>query len=120
MTVLPLPIRNRRGGTTAQDARQASRFVFARPGWRLAERAGVENEACLDISVDRPQGGPPLSWRVTRAGSGILVEHGESARKVGPYTGLNDALLGIWEDAERRLAQLQSKPTILLFGLDPI
>ena len=41
MNVFSLTNRHRRSGTTAQDARIAARFVFARPGWRVAERQDV-------------------------------------------------------------------------------
>lgn len=120
MNVFPLPLRNRSSGTTALDARQASRFVFARPGWRLAERRGTQHEAYLEISVDRPETGPPLTWHLFRSEACIIIQNTGTARKVGPYASIHDALLAIWEDAERTFARLQDKPSILLFGLDPI
>ncbi|NOG70092.1 hypothetical protein HJG45_06890 [Roseicella sp. DB1501] len=118
MNVFSLTNRHRRSGTTAQDARIAARFVFARPGWRVAERQDVLNDPYLEITVSRAPGRKVLTWNLARRDSDILVQFAEEARPVGPYPSVNEALLAVWEDAERRSSQLQARPCLLLFGLD--
>ena len=119
MNIFSLPNHHRRGGTTAQDVRTAARFVFARPGWSATERQDVLNDPYLEITVSRAPGRKMLAWNLVRRDSGILVQFVEETRPVGPYPSMNEALLAVWEDAEQRSSQLEARPCLLLFGLDP-
>lgn len=120
MNVIPLPIRKRSGGVTPSDTRQVTRFIFARPGWRVAERLSDRNEAYLQISVDRPDLEPALTWHLSRSETSIFVHRTDAARTAGPYRDVHDAILSIWEEAERLFARLHAKPIVLLCGMDPI
>jgi len=119
VNVIPLSVHHRKSGTTETDARLAARFIHARPGWRLAERVSAVGNAYLELVVNRPDKGISIVWDISRTQSGIAVESAASGQKIRFYPKLQDALLGVWEDAERLLASLDEKPLILLFGLCP-
>jgi CheY-like chemotaxis protein len=120
MNVVPLLAGKHGGGVTAADRQFVSRFVFARPGWHVADRLHPQRGTCLEISYDRPNFYPRLAWRLIRSNSYIFVEGTDSTRNTGPYNNAHEALLVIWEDSERLVAGLQAKSTIVLCGLDPL
>ncbi|MFC7475192.1 hypothetical protein ACFQS7_12560 [Dankookia sp. GCM10030260] len=120
MNVIPLPAGRRDGGVTPTDRQFAARFVFSRPGWHVAEGLHPQWGRCLDLSAERPNFDPPLRWRLTRSQGRIFVEGAEGTRTNGPYSTLHDAMLAIWEDAERIAAGLQTRPVLLLCGIDPL
>jgi ActR/RegA family two-component response regulator len=120
MNVIPLPARRRGGGITASDRQCAARFVFSRPGWHLADRLHPQFGRCLEVCFEPPNFSPSLRWRLIRSHACIFVEGTDGARNTGPHGSVHEALLVIWEDAERIVARLQPKPTLLLCGIDPL
>ncbi|WP_431271938.1 hypothetical protein [Dankookia sp. P2] len=119
MNVIPLSAAWHGGGITASDRQSAARFVFSRPGWRTADRLHPRHGRCLEICVERPNFDPPLRWQLVRAQACILVEGTEGTHDSGPHRTAHDALLAIWEDAERIAAGPRPQPLLLLCGLDP-
>lgn len=119
MNVIPLSTGRRSTGVTAADQQSAARFVFSRPGWRLADRLHPQLGRCLEVSFDPPNFSPTLHWRLIRSQAYVFVEGKDGTRNTGPYGSVHEALLVVWEDAERLAAGLQVKPTLLLCGIDP-
>jgi CheY-like chemotaxis protein len=119
MNVIPLPAGRRGGGITASDRQCTARFVFSRPGWRVADRQHPLLGRWIELCFEPPNFAPPLTWRLTRSQSSIFVEGAEATRHAGPFASVHEALLVIWEDAERRSAGLHPKPVLALCGIEP-
>ena len=119
MNVIPLSAARRSGGVTASDRQISRRFVFSRPGWHLADRVHPHWGRCLELCFERPNFEPALRWRLVRAPANIFVEGAEGTRSTGPHATAHDALLAIWEDAERIASDFQPKPVVLLCGIAP-
>jgi hypothetical protein len=120
MNVIPLPVVRRGIGVTASDRQCTARFLFSRPGWQVADQFDARLGRCLELSFARADGQPPLTWRLIRSQACIFVEGADAARHAGPHASVHDALLMIWEDAERRNADPQPKPLLGLCGIDPL
>lgn len=119
MNVYPLPVRNRSGITDA-DSRLASRFLFARPGWRLAERVSGQHGPYLEVTFGGSRGRCMLRWHLLRQKSGIIVADAGSDNMRGPFTSVHNALQELWEEAEASCVQSGSKPVVILYGLDTL
>ncbi|TDH61361.1 hypothetical protein E2C06_17120 [Dankookia rubra] len=119
MNVIPLSAARRGGGVTASDRQCATRFVFSRPGWQVADRLHPHWGRCLELRFERPDFDPPLRWRLVRSQASLMVEGADGTRHTGPHGSAHDALLAIWEDAERIVAGGRPQPVVLLCGIDP-
>lgn len=120
MNVIPLSVGKRSTGITASDRQFATRFVFSRPGWRVADRMHPQLGRCLEVAFDQPNFNPTLTWRLVRAHAQVFVEGADGTRNTGPHGSVHEALLVVWEESERITARLHAKPILLLCGIDPL